>query len=248
MLKEERCRLILNHLQKDKKVYLNDLSKEFNVSSDTIRRDIKELSAQRLCREVRGGAIPHSPGPHNLRERENFAGKQKQIIAQKAAGLIKKGQTILLDGGTSTLAVASVLPENMDLTIFTNSFPILDVLGERNDIQVFFAGGKFLRHSYVTTGHDTLNFFHSIRADICFLGVCSIDLHVGITGHYYDECAVKKSMIKASGQVFALATPEKVNTAEAFQICRLNDLEGMITSSPESDLFKPYKQAEIRII
>jgi len=248
MLKEERQQAILGWLQKERKVVLTDLSKHLNVSSDTIRRDIKELSAQKLLKEVRGGAIPHAPGPHDLKERAQFASRQKQIMAKKAVQLLKEGQVVLLDSGTSTLAVASILPKDFKLTVITNSFPIVSMLEERKDVEVFFAGGRLFRDSLITTGHDSINFFEGLRADICFLGICSIDLELGITGHHYEECAVKKAMIKSSGKVVALATPEKLNTAEAFHIADIQALNGMITSSPELDLLKPYKKAGIEIM
>ena len=248
MLKEERQQQILGWLHKEKKVVLSDLSKHLNVSSDTIRRDIKELSAQKLLKEVRGGAIPHAPGPHDLKERANFASRQKQLMAKKAVQLLKEGQVILLDSGTSTLAVASILPKDMRLTVFTNSYPIVNMLEDRRDVEVFFAGGRLFRDSMINTGPDTIRFFESIRADICFLGICSIDLDVGITGHHYEECAVKKAMIKSSGKVIALSTPEKLNTAEAFHIAPIEALYGMITSSPELDLLAPYKKAGISVM
>jgi DeoR/GlpR family transcriptional regulator of sugar metabolism len=248
MLKEERLQSILRFLQKDRKVLLPDLSKELNVSEDTVRRDIKELSAQKLLKEVRGGAVPHAPGPHNLKERANFASRQKQIMAKKAIQILKQGQVIILDSGTSTLAVASMLPKDFRLTIITNSFPIANMLEDRKDIEVFFAGGRLFRESFITTGHDSINFFKNIRADICFLGICSIDLELGLTGHHYDECALKKAMIKSSGQVIALTTPEKLNTAEAFHICPIKTLNTMITSAPDIDLLKPYKKAGIKIM
>jgi DeoR/GlpR family transcriptional regulator of sugar metabolism len=247
MLKQERFQLILQHLQKDNKVVLPKLSRLLKVSEDTVRRDIKELSAQKLLQEVRGGAIPHAPGPHDFRERENFEIKKKQIIAKKAIGFIKKGQTIIIDSGTSALAVANMLPKDLGLTVVTNSFPIVNMLQERKDIELFFAGGKLMRESYITTGHDTLDFFAGIRADVLFLGVCSIDLQLGITGHYYEECAIKRAMIKSASQVIALSTPEKLNTAEAFNICPITDISGIITSTPASDLLKPYKDAGIKV-
>ena len=247
MLKQERHQLILDALKKDAKVVLAEISKQLKVSEDTVRRDIKELSNQKLLREVRGGAIPHAPGPVELKERINYATGKKQLIAQKAVKLIKQGQSIILDSGTSALAVADALPENYGLTVFTNSYPIVNVLEDRKDVEVYFAGGRLFRESLINVGHDTISFFESIRADICFLGICSIHLQLGVTGHFYDECAVKKAMIKSAGQVIALSTPEKINTAEAFHICPASALTGMVTSSPDSDLFKPYKEEGIKI-
>ncbi len=140
------------------------------------------------------------------------------------------------------------MPQNQNLTVITNSFPICNILESREDIEVLFAGGRLFKGSLITTGHDTLNFYKNIRADICFLGVCSIDIDLGLTGHYYDESAVKKAMISASNKVLALTTPEKINTAEAFHICEIGLLDGIITSSPENGMMKPYKEAGIMII
>jgi DeoR/GlpR family transcriptional regulator of sugar metabolism len=169
-------------------------------------------------------------------------------MAKKAIQILKKGQVIILDSGTSTLAVANMLPRDLDLTVITNSFPIATMLEDREDVEVFFAGGRLFRESFNTTGHDSINFFQNTRADICFLGICSIDLELGLTGHHYEECAVKKSMIKSSGQIIALSTPEKLNTAEAFHICPIKTLNAMITSAPDIDLLKPYKKAGIKIM
>lgn len=248
MYKGERQEQILKWLQKDQRVLLPALSKGLGVSEDTIRRDIKELSTRKLLREVRGGAVPHAPGPFDLKDRMSFAGRQKQEMAKKAIKIIKKGYVVLLDGGTSTMAIASMLPKDLNLTVITNSFPIANVLDDRPDIEVFFAGGRLFRESFITTGHDSINFLKSVRADICFLGVCSIDLQLGITGQHYEESAVKKSMISAARQVAALATAEKLNTAEAFHICPITDLNSLITPSPDLELLQPYKQAGITVI
>lgn len=217
------------------------------MSEDTVRRDIKELSARKLLREVRGGAIPHAPGPSDFKERQNYEIRKKQQIAKKAIQLIKPGQVIILDSGTSALAVADMLPKDLNITVVTNSFPIANRLEERKDVEVLFAGGKMFKNSLITVGHDTISFFETVRADIFFLGICSLDTFAGVTGPYYEECAVKKAMIKASNKVIALSTPEKINTAEAFNICSINALSGIITSAPDNDLLKPYKEADIEI-
>ncbi len=186
MLKEERWKLILQYLEKDNRVVLSDLSKMLKVSEDAVRRDVKELSAQKLLKEVRGGAIPHAPGPQDFRERQNYEIKKKQVIAKKAIQFLKKGQVVILDSGTSALAVANMLPEDLNIMVVTNSFPIANMIEGRKGIDLLFAGGKMLKESLITTGHDTICFFENIRADIFFLGVCSIDLNAGVTGPYYE--------------------------------------------------------------
>ena len=126
MLKEERLQKILSRLQADQRVLLPTLSAELKVSEDTVRRDIRELSDQGLLKMVRGGAVPHSPSPLSFQERMQYAAGDKLLMAGKALPFIKENQVVIFDSGTSTLAVASMLPKDMHLTVVTNSFPIAD--------------------------------------------------------------------------------------------------------------------------
>lgn len=248
MLKEERLQWILNRLEEDKKVLLITLSKELRVSEDTIRRDIRELSDQGLLKMVRGGAVPHAPGPRDFNERIHFASKDKQVIAEKALNLMQEGQVVIFDGGTSTLAVASMIPKDFKITVVTNSFPIASILEHHQNAEVLFAGGRMYKESLITMGFDVIRFFQNVRADICFLGVCSIHLQLGLTGHYYEESEIKKTIVNASQQVVALTTLEKIDTAESFYICPPTALHAIITTSPSDAKLEPYKSAGISVL
>ncbi|MEJ7737279.1 MAG: DeoR/GlpR family DNA-binding transcription regulator [Chitinophagaceae bacterium] len=248
MLKEERLISILNRLEKDQKVLLCTLSEELKVSEDTIRRDIKELSDKGMLKMVRGGAVPHAPGPRNFTDRMQYASAHKQLIAKKALNLLQNGQVVIFDGGTSTLAVASLLPKDLKITVVTNSFPIVHMLESHENTEVLFAGGRLFKNSVITLGYDTIRFFQNIRADICFLGVCSIHLQLGLTGHFYEETEIKKTIVAASANVVALTTPEKINTAESFYICPATALTTIITASPEDPNLEPFKAAGINIL
>lgn len=248
MLKEERLRWILSRLEQDKKVLLSTLSGELNVSEDTIRRYIRELSDQGLLKMVRGGAVPHAPGPKHFTDRIHVASKDKQDIAQKAVSLLHDGQVVIFDGGTSTLAVAGILPKDLQITVVTNSFPVASMLENHENAEVLFAGGRLFKDSFVTVGFDTIRFFQNIRADICFLGICSIHLQLGITSHSYEESEVKKTIVAASSQVVALTTLEKIDTAEPFYICSATSLNAIITTSPEHPKLEPFSEVGISIL
>src|SRR4051812_14684012 len=109
MLKEERLDFIIKHLKSNPSVKLGQLSEALEVSEDTIRRDIEGLAKSGLLTKVRGGAIPHSNNAHSFQERIHISEKEKITIAEKALPLIKSGDTILLDGGTTTYALAQLL-------------------------------------------------------------------------------------------------------------------------------------------
>jgi DeoR/GlpR family transcriptional regulator of sugar metabolism len=246
MLKEERFQLILEQLNQEQKVQLGSLSELLRVSEDTVRRDIKELADQGLLKSVRGGAVPHSPGPHHFRDRMGYGSEQKQIIAKKALQFLQDGQVVIFDGGTSALLIAQSLPKDIRLTVVTNSFPILE---EHEKVEVLFAGGRLMKNSFVTVGNDTIQFFRKFRADICLLGICSIHAELGVTGPDYEESEVKRAMIESSREVIALSTSEKLGTAEAYYVCPANQLTTIVTDQPEeSGDFKIYRDIGIKMV
>ena len=130
MLKEERLDYILKKLQTDHKVLQAELSSDLQVSEDTVRRDLESLAQNGQLIKVRGGAIPHSPNPYSFKERIQYHENDKKHIARKALPYLHNGQTIILDGGTSTLTLAKLFPANLHITVITNSVPIVAQLIE----------------------------------------------------------------------------------------------------------------------
>lgn len=249
MVKEERLQLILNQLTKDSRVRLDELSSLLNVSEDTVRRDIKELDSQGFLKAVRGGAIAHSPIPHHYRDREKYDLSQKQIVALKALDFLQDGQVVFFDGGTSVVALAASLPKNLKITVVTNSFPVASVLEDHPNVEVIFAGGRLYKISFTTIGQETLNTFSKIRADICFLGICSIHHTMGITAMDYEDSQVKKMMMDQATKTIALSTLEKTNTVESFYICPATDLDVIITETdPKNAQLKAFKDIGIEIV
>ncbi|MGF7040274.1 DeoR/GlpR family transcriptional regulator of sugar metabolism [Mucilaginibacter lappiensis] len=234
MLKAERLQKIVEQISKDNKVILDDLSQLLNVSTDTVRRDIKELSDKGLLKAVRGGAIIGSPVHPHFKERQNIDTQHKKVIAQKTLEFIKPGQVILANAGTTTTAVMDALPKDISLTVITNCFPIVSVLEEYPNVNVFFIGGQLNKHSFSTTGYETIEAIRNFRADICLLGICSIDLKIGITGFTYEESLVDRAMIETSKHVIALSTYEKIGASDPYYVCAANAIDALITEKDPS--------------
>ena len=248
MLKEERFRFILEKVKSQQKVLSSDLSQELGVSEDTIRRDLNELANAGHIHKVHGGALPRSPALLPYKERESYAQQNKLEIAKKALNLVKQGQVIILDGGTTTLQIARLFPENLSVTVFTNSIPVAFHLADHPSIDVVLAGGKLLKYSQVTLGLETIETFRSIRADICFLGVCSIHYEVGLTVPNREEAQVKQAMIASAAQVVALATAEKIGTAETYIASSINEVDILISDTPVSaEVSNLYKDKGIEV-
>jgi DeoR/GlpR family transcriptional regulator of sugar metabolism len=247
MLKEERLDFIINRLKSNPSVKLSQLSEALEVSEDTVRRDIEGLAKSGLLTKVRGGAIPHSPNAHSFGERIHVSEREKLVIAQKALQLIKPGNTILLDGGTTTYALAGLL--DMPLTVITNNIPVAALLAGRKNMEVIMTGGRILPDSRVTAGAYAIGLLEQSHVDICFLGVCSLHHEIGVSSLDYFECEMKRAMINCSDKIVALTGHIKIGTSETYKICPISLLDTIITEiDAENEIFEPYRQRNIHIL
>jgi DeoR/GlpR family transcriptional regulator of sugar metabolism len=229
MLTAERRQHILTTLRRDGKVLASELSAALNVSEDTIRRDLRELAEAGLLQRVHGGALPRSPAAASFSVRQSQAPIAKEAIARAAAQLVRDGQVIILDGGTTTLHVAQRLPIALRATVVTNSPPIAVVLAEHPQIEVVIVGGRLYKHSLVAIGAGAVETLRAIRADICMLGVCSLHPQGGISVPDLEEAYVKRAMIAGAAEVVALASAEKLGTAAAYTVGPISDLTHIVT-------------------
>ena len=247
MLKEERLNFIISRLKSNQSVKLSQLSEALAVSEDTVRRDIEGLAKNGLLTKVRGGAIPHSPNAHSFSERIHVSEIEKRRIAEKAVSLIKPGDTILLDGGTTTYALATLL--DMPVTVITNNIPIAALLAGNKNIETIVPGGRILPDSQVTAGSYAIELLSKSHVDICFLGVCSLHHEIGVTSLDYFECEMKRAMVACADQVVALTGHDKMGTSESYKICPIERIDAIVTEiDPESEIFNAYKEREIRIL
>jgi DeoR/GlpR family transcriptional regulator of sugar metabolism len=249
MMTAERRRSIMQILQRDGKVLATDLSKSLRVSEDTIRRDLRELADAGMLLRVHGGALPSSPTTASFTERQHQSPEAKVAIARAAVGLIRQGQVIILDGGTTPLQVAQFLPRDLRATIITHSPPIALALAEYPEIEVIVIGGKLFKRELVTVGAATIEAFHNIRADLCFLGINSLHPETGISTLDLEEAYVKRAIIASAAEVVALTSAEKLGTAASYIIGPLSDLTYLVTErSVSEEVLAPYKAFGITIL
>jgi len=248
MLKEERFSYILEKLKTEHKVLHTELSNDLQVSEDTVRRDLEALAQNGLLIKVRGGAIPHSPHPYNFNERIGIHEDDKKAIAAKALSFLHDGQTVIIDGGTSTYALAKLLPPSLRITVVTPSVPIAMQLMEHPGVEVILTGGRVFKSSQVTAGMETIRMLEKLRADICFMGVCSLHTDIGVTGPDMEEAATKNVMVQSANRVISLATGDKMGTAEPYKICDITEMDTIITDAAGLAMATPYLQLGIKVI
>jgi len=249
MLKQERHQYILNEVRIHNKVLLTDLADLLDVSTDTIRRDIKELHNSKVLKKVHGGAISLGFNNYNAIGKKIYSIEKKSKIAEKALGIIKEGQVILISGGTTNLEIARLLPPNIKLTCFTPSLSTAVQLSEKKNIEIIFIGGKISKGSQISVGGSAINMLSEIKADICFLGTNSIHPVEGLTEFDWEVVQLKKAMIHCSRKIVSPCISEKIGSLQRYKICNTEEIDLLITElEPWHAKLDAFKNKNIKLL
>ena len=230
MLPAERRDFLLSRLAADGKLVAKDLAAELSLSEDSVRRDLRELAASGLAQRVYGGVLPASPAVGNLTVRESISADGKQRVAALALELIRPGMTVILDGGTTALAIATTLPAALDATIVTHS-PVIAAALIPKTVDVYLIGGRLFKHSGVTSGAAAAEAVAGISADLFLLGVTGVRQDAGLTTGDADEAAMKRLLSRRSAETWVIASSEKIGAASPFTVLPLAEVAGVLTDA-----------------
>lgn len=211
MLIGERRQHIMELLEKEGRVLVSELSSSLSISPLTIRKDLDYLSARGLLERTHGGALSPQKTTMldpSLRVKESHQMKEKKAIAEAAAGLVREGQCVLLDSGTTTTAVARALRRFTYLTVVTNALNIAAELSD-TDFDIILVGGTLRKNAFSLVGPLAEEVLRDLRVDILFLGVDGFDVEAGITTPNLLEAQVNRLMMKASSSVVAVCDSTK---------------------------------------
>lgn len=211
LFEEERKRQIVEYVFQHNRASVQELSRLFQVSESTVRRDLKELEDAKLLRRTHGGAVPlqnDNVEPDYGEKMEQFR-KEKEAIAQEAMKLVKDGDTILLDAGTTTYHMARLITGGRKLTVVTNSMMAANELQGKPGIELLLVGG-FLRHETLAlVGPVAEQTLRTVKVDKAFIATNGLDPVAGLTTPNYVEAVTKRCMIEAAKQVILLADHSK---------------------------------------
>ena len=235
MLKEERFSHILTLIKKKGKADYESLAGELDVSEDTIRRDIESLHNNGLLLKVRGGAISLLKNPLSFQDRTQYQLEEKNIIALKTLPLIKEGQTVFMDGGSTICAVASHLPANAKFRLITNNMALVPVISTFKHIELIVLGGTYDREAAANTGGQTCSEAAKYIADLYLMGTCALQKDFGISAVFQPDGEVKQQMLKNAAKTYALANNAKLNVTGYYKVCELNEIKGLVTDLPADD-------------
>ena len=228
MLTSQRKQLILEKLGAEGQVQSKALSILFDVSEDTIRRDLRELAAEGRLQRVHGGALPSSSAIASFAERQSMKMYAKKRVARKGAQLISSGQVVIIDGGTTTSELITFFPPDLRITVVTHSPSIALGLVDHPAIEVILIGGRLYKHSIVAVGAAAIEGIENIHADLFFMGVTGIHPDAGLTTGDFEEACIKRAFSGRAAETVVLASPEKINTASSFVIGDVSSVNTII--------------------
>lgn len=248
MLKKERHNLIMRHINLHNRVLTTDLVQLINVSEDTIRRDLQELSEKGQLYKVHGGALS-KPYQSTFDDSTIYAKEAKLSIGRKAISLINDGIVVLTGGGTTIIELVKQLPENLKATFFTISPLVAVELAKYQHIEVILIGGLFSKNSQVTYGGQVINQLAEIRADLCLLGTSAIHPSDGLTDTDWEINQLKKTMLNASKKTAILCISEKLNITLRLKVAPIGNIHYLITELPkEHELLEPYQNNGVAVL
>ena len=239
MLTSQRKALLLERLLRDRRLVAADLAVELGVSEDTIRRDLRDLAAEGRLMRVHGGALPLSPTHRPFADRVAMLPLEKRRLSQAAVGLIQPGMVVIVDGGTTHLALPEALPLDLSFTLVTHSPALVTALEAHQAIDIILIGGRVFRHSMVAAGPIAQAAFADVRADLCLLGVTGVHSDAGLTTGDAEEAALKQTMIAAAAEVAVLATEDKLGATSPWTIAPLSRLGTLVTCGARPDWLPP---------
>jgi len=247
----ERQKQILSLLTRQRRLSVTEIVKQFSISEATARRDLESLTSQGKAQRVHGGvvAVEQAPPELPILERESEQQEEKTRIGRAAASLISEKETVFLGSGTTVLEVARNLRQHKNLTVITNSLPVLNVLAGIQEITVISLGGMLRESELSFIGHITEQALAEIRVDKVIMGTRGVSLEHGLTNDYLQETLTDRAIIKSGREVIIVADHSKVNRVSTVLLAPWNNVHRFVTDSKVDKKFvQALKRQGIQVV
>ncbi|MEV0602885.1 DeoR/GlpR family DNA-binding transcription regulator [Streptomyces sp. NPDC050315] len=241
MYAAERQQEILRLARDSGRVDVLSLAEEFQVTAETVRRDLKALDRAGLVRRVHGGAIPAGrlDFEPDLAERDTVAADEKDRIARAALAELPDDGSVILDAGTTAARLAAEFPLESDVTVVTHGLPVAARLADHPGLTLHLVGGRIRHRTRAAVDDWALRAYREINADVLFLATNGFSLEGGLTTPDLAEAAVKRAVIRAARRVVLIADSAKFGQQHFARFGDLSDVDVLITDtglSPENAL------------
>lgn len=247
----ERQQQIIQLLARQKRITVNDLCKTFSISKATARRDLEILASQGRVQRIHGGAILINPAPPELPilQRQDEQREEKKQIGILAAQLVSDGSTIFLGSGSTVLEVARNLRNRRNLTVVTNSLPVINTLADVEDITLVIIGGLFRKSELSFIGHIAESALREINVDQVIIGARAVSLTHGLTNDYLPETMTDRAIIQIGREVILVVDHTKFGRISTAFLAPLESIHTVVTDcSTPDDLCKELEERGVQVI
>jgi DeoR/GlpR family transcriptional regulator of sugar metabolism len=241
----------LQFLLRSQRISIAEVCGNFSVSEATARRDLETLASEGKIQRVHGGAIAlaQTPPEQPILQRQVEQANEKLRIGQAAAALIQDGETVFLGSGTTVLEAARTLRGRRNLTIITNSLPVVNALAGAEGITVICLGGMLRDSELSFIGHIAEQSLAEVRADKVLIGTRAISLEHGLTHEYLPETMTDRAILKAGKEIIALADHTKFGRAAAVLLAPLENVHTIVTDrEAPREFIEAVRQRGLRVV
>lgn len=252
MLAIQRLKEIEKILNEKGSVIISILSKQFDVSEETIRRDLEKLEKTKVLKRVRGGAYLQSESDKQVpvEIREQIYLEEKQEIADKCIDFIEDGDTLMIDSSTTAVCVAQNINKyEKKVTVITNSLKVVEAFQNSKWVKIICIGGGLRKRTKSFIGNQALTQLENLYANKAFVSCTAIHRKFGITDDSERESEIRRKMVENSEKAFLIADRTKFDNLESHLICRLEKLEAIITDQKLSKKWEEtLDELEVKIV
>lgn len=239
MFAEERKQKIIDVVNENTKITVDFLCEKFSVSPATIRNDLRELEENGLLKRTHGGAISNKKVTYesNFIQKEIENKEAKESIAKLAVQYIQKGDSVIIDTGTTTYEMVKQMVNCENLTVVTNDLQIAALLERNTNATIIMLGGVVRRDYHYVAGSPAMNTIKNLNVDKAFIAVNGISMKRGLTTPNIDTAGYKTELINAANEVIVLADNSKLNQNKFVKFADVSDVDLIITDENADDVF-----------
>ena len=242
MLAIERRNAIIARLNMDGKVIVTDLAQEFDVTEETIRRDLEKLDKEGIAKKTYGGAVANKSLnvdlPSSVRKRTNV--ELKQRIAEKISLMINDGDYVMVDASSTAMYVIKCIKQKKNITLITNSVEILLELADKDDWNILSTGGTLKTGALALVGSTAEKMIRGFHVDIAICSCKGIDMNMGITDSNEKDSLMKQAIFASANRRVLAVDSTKFDRIAFTKVCDLNEIDCVVTDAKPDERWSAY--------